>query len=277
MARIWLLGLVLAYFSSWPPGAAAQQAITQADEARLLAPGEMIATTSGGCRIILPSTPANADYLKRVGPVDWSGPCRSGFAHGKGWLGAESEVAKLAKMSAAPVVEFRFGRQAPIRQDKDGVSYYSATGRNLVMLSRIDETFKPRWPDALMPDGSSLIADSSDRADRSLHLMAATASCSEKSFPDVTPEDRKAFAKCTDSNRVYFVRASILSDNGPEEDVRRVYCPDPTTPDGCEAIWRRLLAPVEQGAVRTITGAKAADVALRSELGPTFEAWEKSH
>jgi hypothetical protein len=228
---------------------------TQSIPAPPLLPGEAIYTTSGGCAMIF-HQPANQTPEQRESTRDywakstWRGPCRYGLAHGAGNLHGPEYVnngwVQSANGSVMPYTYF-YGRilgKVVAGGEYPSISYFSLDGR--AANRDPGDPLTPRWSDTYAAQ-SHISADGWSASTYSTTCYADTA----------------RFANCTgDGYKVYGMW--IYRPGETQGTPPTIWCPNPTTTAGCEALWREQSGPVY-----------AAYQAIQAEVERNYPAWQQ--
>jgi len=222
-----------------------------------LLPGEIFAKTQNGCGVI--GTP---DFLKLSGyrpeafrswveASVWTGSCANGLAEGRG------AMRKVTDTSGSVLVtwDYAFGR---ILVEKN---YFTNEGSTMYVLQNPSRS-------VIMPNGANPYAA------RWVATGVGALLIDPAGFGVTTVQigcftDQKLFRGCDLGNdfQVYGVRAFSKSDSSGVT----TWCPNPRTPNGCEALWQEKAGPIIariESLIAEVEAKIAADKAKYASVNP---------
>lgn len=212
-----------------------------------LKPNEKIVKTKDGCGMVIDGSARYADHeAKRISELTWSGPCIGGLAMGEGWVSeGEYRYVDFPPTRGWAWYGRRFG-VVETRQANGSISFNSFTWDGKSVNYNTLSTAKPIWP-------GTGVSFPSQVSDTEVYI-----SLSRK------PQ--------FDGSNIYAV---FWRD--PRSDSNVEYkCPNPHSPQGCDALWAEHAGPVIERIKAFIAENKPKADALKREIAPLIAHWRPS-
>jgi hypothetical protein len=221
----WVLALVLS-------GAASIAAAQVLPDLPLpVLPNEMHALSKNGCGFVTTLPTVNEQTVKEarlsLSTAVWSGDCTNGLATGYGTLLPPQKFDEWKDYRT----EFSYGRilpkmSTPNLTTKSNDVTYNLGGR-VVSVPSVGDPFAPKWKSELFD--ATYVADP-DNA--SVFITTFKSSCFI---------NQPAFNDCSIQNEYEVFGFTLKRESGNEE---MIWCPNPRTTSGCEALWRQKGSPI---------------------------------
>lgn len=248
MSRIAALGFLALM---WARLAFAQAAPT-------LLPGEIHATSQNGCAVI-----GTSEFLKSSGwspeayktwveASVWTGSCANGLAEGRGAMRKATD-----RSGNAPLLwEYASGRMLAEKSflSNDGSTMYVLQNPlRSVSIPNVSNPYAARW---VATGLGTFLVDPAESGVTTVQTSCFT--------------DQKLFRGCDLGNefQVYGVRTFSKSDSTGVT----TWCPNPRTPNGCEALWEDKAGPIIariESLIAEVEAKIAADKAKYAALNPS--------
>jgi hypothetical protein len=222
-------------------------------------PDEAYLKLQDGCRLVLTlpggQKSVSAELTKIYGEMAWSGECRAGLAHG--W-GALAKPADMASMSGFKQRAY-WGRMLvttiwPSINGGDALRSYSIDGES-VMFDDVADPFSPAWNKDSIIDRNLMGPDGT-------RVNTTASSCFI---------DRRRFRGCSFNDDFTVYGIDVQSKD--QDKASTSWCPDPRTPQGCEALWQEKAGSVIAGIRRVTAKLEAREGALISQLDALYGPW----
>jgi hypothetical protein len=245
-------------------------------------PGKAYIRFQDGCGMLVPVDPAKPEDIEASrafwGDQHWLGECRHGLANGYGYTlhrewGFSADTYVLGELKSA-----RYSARP---------SAMTLSGGAVMTYARHDETFSRfdlmsvpmAWneAEAFEPEFATNNGSSYDDA-------GFTWQDSEGTSGRVTAEERSCILvdeklrgcrRVEDQYNVYGVHLTRTGGGGPSLDEFTL-CPDPRSPVGCEALWRRIAGPQIERALAFIGDVRRGMALEQQQLTGGYAAAEQA-
>ena len=225
-----------------------------------LKPNEKIVATKDGCGLVIDGSSPSAKYISEAySKLTWGGPCVNGLAMGEGWI-FEGDYryidfpprrgwAWYGRITGMQVVR-RSGSDAFIfTWDGRTVSYRTLSTNNPVWANRGE---LGSGKNTSVSDGVTLVYTSSKGC-----IL-----------------EREKFPECKAENKFDIPGVTVL-DRQTRKNVFHP-CPNPRSPQGCEALWAQHAGPVIENIKAFIAENQPKVGALKREAAPLIAHWRPS-
>jgi len=207
-------------------------------------------------------------------PLEWTGECRYGLAHGWGAMGKPEDLASLRASGARPLEwETYYGRMLGNMRG----SVFGGTGESFsfggkgVSISNVGAGYAPIWGQMLSAAGPQPSNIQISQSPNYRVVGTWMQDCTYWDRESWTPEQRRANAACRQGAQ-YMTYGVYESDQGGQQRV--TYCPDPRTSAGCEPLWREKLGTLLAEAEEIRSAALAQRERTIAEVRPLVSQYE---
>lgn len=239
-----------------------------------LLPGEVLLETANGCRFIhrLPEIMTAEERAELLGKKhDLAVPCRYGLAHGP-------------HVSGSFTTQYKYGRTGLGNVHRISTSarnmsiYFYANDGSSVSTTNLEpnDLLSPVWTQGT---GDSFLLGSTvgfGKNDEGLSIVANRWSCSPKDKRSMTAEQKRAISGlyCTSSggDQLYKVTTTRTT-GGKITSTSDVFCPNPSTPSGCQSVWQQAVSP-HLGLIQPVITEALNNEKAEQEIIRKFEAYE---
>ncbi len=206
------------------------------------------------------------DGLALMHDYVWTGECRSGLAHGFGELLPQSLLDSNAAAGVSSRSEYVYGRSTGLMTISTSLGTtmtYNLDTRS-ASLDNIDANFAPVWHEILKEgtDGSTLTYSeyAGDQPPLTIYVSTLLTTC-------LVAQDQFRGCDYDDDFLVYGLMVNVMGT------LTNVWCPEPRTGKGCEALWEQYTGPTIPKIRALLADVEKRGADIRSQAPQQFAAW----